>query len=416
MFGKDDIYEKPVSSYVLPTKGYVRYTFRVDAGKVYYVFAAGSKLGFCGFGFLPTGFSYSPQSWTDKGTPNEYGEFSDEVYASLPQPGDKLYATGGVGNDRLMGGTTTLDVSKKANETGSYADFHEKGFTIDGETKGTAEGAKRDFIDVTLQRSFRNRRWAGICLPFTVSESQMKRIFGDDMQLITVDSVMAAPGHERTLHFTQHVNQLCEAGRPYFIYPNVSGIEAGQSIGSSLAFKGVTFEGVDTATVVMYNEAVVDHNAKPENANSKIDIFTYRVTGTYNKSLIPWMSYYMKNSQDESANKLYRIVPAEGATAKGAYLPGCNAYLFPYSTDAEGKDLVATDDKAKLAQFWITGAEVSGGSTTGIAELINEINEQATVYYPGVYNLQGHCVSTDNSLKGLPSGVYIMGGKKYVVK
>ena len=166
----------------------------------------------------------------------------------------------------------------------------------------------------------------------------------------------------------------------------------------------------------MYNEAVVDHNAKPENANSKIDIFTYRVTGTYNKSLIPWMSYYMKNSQDESANKLYRIVPAEGATAKGAYLPGCNVYLFPYSTDAEGKDLVATDDKAKLAQFWITGAEVSGGSTTGIDELINEINEQATVYYPGVYDLQGHCISTDNSLKGLPSGVYIMGGKKYVVK
>lgn len=404
------------SSYVLPTKGYVRYTFRVDAGKVYYVFATGSKLGFCGFGFLPTGFSYSPQSWTDKGTPNEYGEFSDEVYASLPQPGDKLYTTGGVGNDRLMGGSTTLDVSKKANETGSYADFHEKGFTIDGETKGTAEGANRDFIDVTLQRSFRNRRWAGICLPFTVSESQMKRIFGDDMQLITVDSVMAAPGHERTLHFTQHVNQLCEAGRPYFIYPNVSGIEAGQSIGSSLTFKGVTFEGVDTATVVMYNEAVVDHNAKPENANSKIDIFTYRVTGTYNKSLIPWMSYYMKNSQDESANKLYRIVPAEGATAEGAYLPGCNVYLFPYSTDAEGKNLVATGDKAKIAQFWITGAEVSGGSTTGIDELIDEINEQATVYYPGVYDLQGHCVSTGNSLKGLPSGVYIMGGKKYVVK
>lgn len=161
----------------------------------------------------------------------------------------------------------------------------------------------------------------------------MKRIFGDDMQLITVDSVMASKGHERTLHFTQHVNQLCEAGRPYFIYPNKSGVDEGKSIGESVTFNGVTFEGVDTATVVMINDAVVANNANP--ANNKVDIFTYSVTGTYNKCTIPWMSYYMKSSEEEGNNKLYRIVSNGTTTAKGAYLPGCNVYLFPYSTDPE---------------------------------------------------------------------------------
>lgn len=39
-------------SYAVPTKGYVRYTFNVKAGKTYYMFVSGSKLGFCGFGFL----------------------------------------------------------------------------------------------------------------------------------------------------------------------------------------------------------------------------------------------------------------------------------------------------------------------------------------------------------------------------
>ena len=239
------------------------------------------------------------------------------------------------------------------------------------------------------------------------------------MQLITVDSVMAAPGHERTLHFTQHVNQLCEAGRPYFIYPNVSGKDPGESIGESVTFKGVTFESVDTATVVMTNDAVVAYNANPKNANNKIDIFTYRVTGTYNKCLIPWMSYYMKSSQDEDQNKLYRIVPKSTTTSKGSYLPGCNVYLFPYSTDPEGKDLVKTGTQtanAKLASFWLTGAEVSGSTVTGIDELISDINEQSTAFYNGVYDLQGRCVRTTNSLDGLRPGIYIMGGKKYVVK
>lgn len=414
------------SSFVLPTKGYVRYTFHVKAGKVYYVFATGSKLGFCGFGFLPAGYRSNPATWINAGQPNEYGEFDSSVYDKLPKPSNDIYKAGGAGQNRLMGGEVTLNVAKKANEEGSYSKFHDDGFvlsgdkasngTISGDGSGAADSqAKRDFVDVTLQRSFRNKRWAGLCLPFTVSETQMKRVFGDDMQLITVDSVMAAPGHERTLHFTQHVNQLCEAGRPYFIYPNLSGIDAGQPIGKSVTFEGVTFEGVDTATVVMLNDSVIGYNANPKNANNKIDIFTYRVTGTYNKCLIPWMSYYMKSTESEDQNKLYRIVPKSTTTSKGSYLPGCNVYLFPYSTDPEGKELVETAN-AKLASFWLTGAEVSGSTVTGIDELISDINEQSTTFYNGVYDLQGRCVRTTNSLDGLRPGIYIMGGKKYVVK
>ena len=418
------------TSYVLPTKGYVRYTFHVQAGKVYYVFATGSKLGFCGFGFLPAGYRSNPTTWINAGQPNEFGEFDESVYDKLPKPSNDIYKAGGTGQNRLMGGTVTLDVKKKANEDGSYGTFKKGGFVLRGETTATmtsdntmsdnTTATKRDFVNVTLQRSFRNQRWAGLCLPFTVSETQMKRIFGDDMQLITVDSVMASKDHERTLHFTQHVNQLCEAGRPYFVYPNKSGIDAGQSIGESVTFNGVTFEGIDAATVVMTNESVVAHNAKAENANNKINIFTYKVTGIYDKSIIPWMSYYMRNTEDETTNKLYRIVPAGSTTSKGTYLPGCNVYLFPYSADPEGKELVVTDDgtvnPAKLASFWITGAEVSGGSTTGIDELVSELNEQSTAFHRGVYDLQGHCVSSDNSLKGLRPGIYLMGGKKYVVK
>lgn len=409
------------SSFVLPTKGYVRYVFPVQAGKVYYVFATGTKLGFSGFAFLPTGFRTYPERWINAGQNNSYGEYAESVYKQLPQPDDEVYTTGGVGNNRLMGGSVTLDASKKAgdavsNEVYSYGKFREGGFVIASDNDNTlSKTTKRDFIDVTLKRSFRNQRWQGLCLPFTVSESQMKRLFGDDMQLITIDSVMASKGHERTLHFTQHVNQLCEAGRPYFIRPNVSGKAAGESLGESLTFKGVSFENVDTMQVVMYNETVRAYNKT--HTDKPIDIFTYQVTGTYNKCIIPWQSYYMKNAEKEEENKLYRIVPKGTTTAKGAFLPGCNVYLFPYSYDPDGQELVETGtDKAKLASFWITGAEVSGGTTTDIDELVNDLNEQNTALYRGVYDVQGRLVRSENSLKGLTPGIYLMGGKKYVVK
>ena len=409
------------SSFVLPTKGYVRYVFPVQAGKVYYVFATGTKLGFSGFAFLPTGFRTYPERWINAGQNNSYGEYAESVYEQLPQPDDEVYTTGGVGNNRLMGGSVTLDASKKAgdavsNEVYSYGKFREGGFVIASDNANTlSKTTKRDFIDVTLKRTFRNQRWQGLCLPFTVSESQMKRLFGDDMQLITIDSVMASKGHERTLHFTQHVNQLCEAGRPYFIRPNVNGKAAGESLGESLTFKGVSFENVDTMQVVMYNETVRAYNTT--HADKPIDIFTYQVTGTYNKCIIPWQSYYMKNAEKEEENKLYRIVPKGTTTAKGAFLPGCNVYLFPYSYDPAGKVLVKTGtDKAKLASFWITGAEVSGGTTTDIDELVNDLNEQDTALYRGVYDVQGRLVRSENSLKGLTPGIYLMGGKKYVVK
>ena len=434
------------SSFVLPTKGYVRYTFHVQAGKVYYVFATGSKLGFCGFGFLPAGYRGNPEKWTNAGTPNDYGEFDSSVYDNLPKVTDNIYKAGGTGQNRLMGGEVTLDVTKKAGEDGSYKAFYDGGFTIStdnstttGTNNSTTTGTdnstttstpKRDFVDVTLQRSFRNKRWAGLCLPFTVSEAQMKRIFGDDMQLITVDSVMASKDHERTLHFTQHVNQLCEAGRPYLIYPNVSGTTEGDPIGDkstadgtttySVTFKGVTMESVEPMTVIMKNEEVVKHNNAVDNqteTGQKVEIFTYQIAGHYDKAIIPWYSYYMKNSKEKDKNKFYRIIQPAGSSATGGNLPGCNIWLYPYSYDAEGINKLNPDDApAKLADLWITGAEVAGNTTTGIDEIVNDLNATTTAAFPGVYDLQGRQVRSSNDLQGLAPGIYLMGGRKYVVR
>lgn len=434
------------SSYVLPTKGYVRFTFQVYAGKVYYVFMTGSKLGFCGFGFIPASYRAHIDQWTkySRDPKNADGTaFTDATYAKLPQPDaptkDNLYVAGKSGNTRLMGGAKTLDVALTDKQEGSYAKWKEKGFLLSGETDASsgisATNSARDFVNVTLKRTFRNQRWAGICLPFTVSETQMKKIFGENMQLVTVDSVMASENHERTLHLTQHANQLLEAGRPYLIYPNVSGTTEGDPIGTestadgtttySVTFKGVTVQSVKPMTVVMKNEEVINHNKavdKGTEEGQKVEIFTYQISGHYDKDIIPWYSYYMKNSAKADENKFYRIMQPSKSTAQGRNLPGCNIWLYPYSYDAEGTDKLNPDggsttvNPAKLADLWITGAEVAGNTTTGIDEIVDDLNAATTTAFPGVYDLQGRQVRSTNNLQGLAPGIYLMGGRKYVVK
>ena len=406
-------------SYAIPTKGYVRYTFNVKSGKTYYMFVSGSKLGFCGFGFLPVGYTSNAESWINKATGDKSEDersFASTVLSSLPEPNADEYK-----NDDIYGGADiTLSATKFANSEGSYA-------------KLSDDIKKRSFVNVTLKRTFLNKRWAGICLPFSVSQHQVKEIFGEGSSIITFDSIRADKNginpvtgekedQSRTIHFTRHVAQIIEAGRPYFIYPSVDGVEEGKPIGTlqddgsyALTFKHVSFENKNTMNVIGFNDEVRKYNKTAE-TGKKIDIFTYKACGIYDAASAPQYSYFMKTSEKEEENYLSRLV-SDNANKRILY--GYNTYLYPYSDDAEGDKLVETTNKSKMATFWIRGAEVNGGETTDIDQingLVDQINIDQTNFVRGVYTIDGVRVRQENSLKGLAPGIYIMGGKEYTVK
>lgn len=409
--------------YVVPTKGYVRYTFDVKAGKTYYVFTTGSKTGFCGFGFLPEGYTKGDNAakWINAGNGKNLNEtktaFESSVYNDLPEVSSEVYSSMDGGTVKYGGDEVVLRAKLQSNQDDSY-------------DKLKSDLAKRSFVNVKLYRTLRNKRWNGICLPFSVSETQVKEIFGQNSSVITFDSVRAdrngvnpetgeKEDHYRTVHFTRHVSQVIEAGRPYFIYPDVDG-EAGDPLGTKdgddyyIEFKHVTFEGKNAMTDIAYNDVVADYNNA--NPDKKIDIFTYKATGIYDCTRVPYYSYYMKAGQD-GTNGLSRIVPSKtNPMTENPLLVGYNTYLYPHSNDAEGNSLVETSSPAKMASFWITGSNVSGGDVTAIDELVQYINVEQTSFIGGVYTIDGYKVRSDNSLDGLLPGVYIMGGKKYTVK
>ena len=441
-------------SFVVPTKAFVRYTFKVKAGKTYYVWASGSKLNFCGYAFVPVGFMKreADNHWPaiDQETQKANGKSLEEARAELPKPNDTFYAHGGSGDGAGFADQTIYEGGKGKADTENNNKISDSNVNYNA----AVADAKVNFVDVTLNRSFKNDEWTSICLPFSVSQTQVKKVFGEDAQVITFDSVMTkhkevtnfdgsetAEVEARTAHFTRHVNQLIEAGRPYFIRPEFSD----KVDHASVTFNNVSFEAVQPMDIICTNEQAVKDSlaaaakysssdlsdtekAYYENLKKEKAIFTFAFKGIYDRTQIPWFSYVMGTKKDENTpedgNGLWRVVPeslTDGDISKTAkpYLKGFRAYLYPYS-DYNGTLLQTTSAKEDLSSYWLTGAEVCGdsygGGTTGIEQLVEAVNTMMTAGHKGVYNLQGQMVRSSNDLSGLPAGAYIMNGEKYLIK
>ena len=56
----------------------------------------------------------------------------------------------------------------------------------------------------------------------------------------------------------------------------------------------------------------------------------------------------------------------------------------------------------------------NGSGTTDINGIVTEMPGENTV--EGIYNINGQKVASDKSLNDLPKGIYIVNGKKYIVK
>jgi len=379
-------------SYALPTKGYVRYSLHVKSGKTYYFFMTGSKLGVCGYAFVPEGFTKHYAEWIkDKKPTTTTGETNEADEANrklLPEPGNKdvykteLKTTPGYENMTLYDNPTSTQTNPEM----------------------TGDNAEVEFVNVTVNRSFQSGKWTGICLPFSVNETQVKQVFGNNAMVISFDGLIPEGEKKGWAHFSQHVNQLIEAGRPYFIKPAWTD----DTSKSSVTFNHVSMEGVSPMTLdCVYN---------PNNlTKDQLKVFQYQFIGNYAPTQVPAYSYVMSaNAKDADGNiyddgGLVRYAP-KNAT-KTLSMAGFRSYLKPYK-DEEGKP-ITTPAQAKMAL--IQGFEFDG-TATGIDKIVEDMNVDLSRYAKGVYNLNGQLVSEKNSTEGLSAGVYIMNGKKIIVK
>lgn len=332
---REEVIRLENGGYTLVHKAYVRYTFDVKAGKTYFVFQNGSKFEFGGFSFVPNGFPGT--SGVDYNKPN--------------------------GKEQEV-----LPVQE-------YSDFT----------------AAVDDYDYTVQHhSYTAGNWTSICLPFSVQESQVKEIFGDDVMVLTCDSVIK---ENNNLHFTQHAYRMLEAGRPYLIKPSqMSDTQYSTANGGSVTFKHVSIEMTNDGKAVdpgIYNVSLLNGS--------------YVFKGLYKGETMPKYSFFA------AADGLYRY--SEDYTDSEGTKMSYRAYLRTDEGEAaksKGFNMVFEDA--------VDGMD-EGSLVTGIlfVDADNEMN--VLLGDDRIFNMQGVYVGRGiEQLQSLPKGIYIIGGQKYIVK
>ncbi len=287
-----------------------------------------------------------------------------------------------------------------------------------------------------LHRTFKKEQWNTFILPVNLTKAQFVEAFGGDAKLAALTGLTPT-----RVNFTSVKEEtdgvFLKAGTPYIIWPanEAGGNEdavATQEIWTweSNAAKsekvtvgkpyytilGVTLNGPTvkannefehynfTSLTDYYDGNVYVKSAKGVNGDNR---GTMVMKGTYCRTYEAGQIINGRPTLSFTDNQ-YAYVMADKAMRR---LPQGK----PYGTKGLRCWFEYTLDKATQTapQVIIDGV---GDDTTGIDDIQDDADQPvATRYADGVYNLNGQLLRRGHSVEGLPSGVYIVNGKKVSV-
>lgn len=238
-------------------------------------------------------------------------------------------------------------------------------------------------VPVEIQRSFKANTWSSICLPFSMNRKQLEENFGEGTSVVLLKQVINQGYKKGRVELIWHVNQDIIAGYPYFILPtkNVTKIK----------FNAPFRKDQDRYLEKPY--LAVGSNGKSfehKSGYTYYDEYPYVFEGNFKDEEIPAGSYVMSNS-----GTLARVKNPVTAKPFRAY--------------------IRCIDVANAKPLTTMSFSDSEGETTSIEELLQDngiILESSDVY--GVNGVKVR--SNTHSLEGLSKGIYVVNGKKYVVK
>lgn len=254
-----------------------------------------------------------------------------------------------------------------------------------------------------LSRKFVLNKWNAITLPMNVYGPQIIETFGDGAELCKLEGVN--PLNKDQILFTpvdltgDYSTPAIERGGCYLIKvtaePKVAANElykfVVKSEGDAVVSKDMIFpygniyniEGVSCPEGMVTPD---DNTVTTADEKLSYTYFYHRPGEKQGDTPVPAGSYVM------SDGKMYHLPQAWDG------LLGTCWYITDKGTSSNSK-VLAIDGE---------------GGTTDINGIVTEVPGDKAM--EGVYNINGQKVADGTSLKNLPKGIYIMNGKKYVIK
>ena len=297
-----------------------------------------------------------------------------------------------------------------------------------GDLKYLEDGITYKNRMLRLAKTFTKDRWNSFVLPVDLTVSQVRAAFGANVRLAKLKALTDTELQFETVNLDENdkVTAL-EAYWPYIIFPTKT-MEAnnGSPYTATITTTGtgdnyeVTIQGqrfeIPNVTFKMTNENKNDLTNMEANWTTKLTHKAGAITayGTFVRTFDP------DAKQDDSGKWSF-------SSRRGEIIPGYDnlvgSYFFDngnvYYSDTKERGLRGFScwfkpNNNEAPAFYLDGVKQEA-ELTSIGELIVG-PETANSYGKnnGVYNLQGQRVG--NTTEGLPSGIYIVNGRKHVVR
>lgn len=257
----------------------------------------------------------------------------------------------------------------------------------DGKDYSAPTDAKN--AEVKLDRTFYKNYWNAICLPYSINRRQIEKVFGDGTMVVLMNNIDTS---NKKVMFIEHANQDIIAGYPYLIFPTKKddNVKTDHSEINGITTRA-TFGEADSPLFSVGTDGKTYLVAEPMQSDALV------FKGTFTNSTLNEGSYVVTNKgvlsripKDEMKIKPYR------------------SYIY-FNRETAGAKAIS------LQNMNVNGFENEEDNTTGIENLLFESG--ILTHSADVYSIDGQLVrSKALNFNGLPKGVYIVNGKKYVKK
>ena len=282
-----------------------------------------------------------------------------------------------------------------------------------------------------LAKTFKQNSWNSFVLPVDLTVKQLRDAFGGTVRLAKLKNLTATELQFETVTLDGKADKdiALEAYQPYIIFPAKTMEDNNNSPYTATIAKNGSTENPYKVTIQAQRFEIpnVTFKTNTDNKNDLSlmdDYWTTRLTqdagtitayGTFVRTFDPYAT------QNETTG-VWKFSSSKGTIRPGYYdLRG--SYFFDngdvYYSDTKMRGLRGFScwfkpNNNEAPKVYIDGVEQET-ELTAIGELI--VGPEAANRYGhdnGVYNLQGQRVG--NTTEGLPSGIYIVNGRKHVVR
>lgn len=275
-----------------------------------------------------------------------------------------------------------------------------------------------------LNKTLTKNKWNSLVLPVNLTKNQLQSTFGANTRLAKLTMLTPTSIEFESVGFTDKADDYValEACKPYIIFPEKDKEESNSA--SYTAILNVKNEKKKVNVPAGHYTIAKVKNV--DFSNIKTEDWTTKLVDAADGSIAAYGTFARTFGEytEKDDDGTYSDVTSKGKIIEGRpTLVNCyffdKGYMYHSATRQRGLRGFScwfqpkTTSGAQNAQLTIDG--VSQG-TTGIEDILADYEQPVSRFANGIYNLNGQLVKQGNSTAGLPSGMYIVNGKKCIVR